>query len=185
MSIVSEIQRINTNIANSYTAVDNKNGTLPQVQNSANLASAIDSIQSSNIIGATAEGESLSLTNTKAMPYSDYVVEGKSEQETGILPEGYTQVEYITSDGNSYIDTNLQINGDFEIDLDFIKNQSSSDEQPIISIWTLQYNYWNLYLKTNDILEWYVSGHNIAKNIALIRSKSVMSSHLHIIFSHQ
>ena len=82
MSIASEIKRINTNIANSYTAVENKNGTLPQVQNSANLASAIDSIQSSNIIGATAEGESLSLTNTKAMPYKDYVVKGKSEQET-------------------------------------------------------------------------------------------------------
>lgn len=80
MSIASEITRINTNIANSYTAVDNKNGTLPQVQNSANLASAIDSIEV--IEQQTAEGESLSLTNTKAMPYSDYVVEGKSEQET-------------------------------------------------------------------------------------------------------
>ena len=80
MSIASEITRINTNIANSYTAVDNKNGTLPQVQNSANLASAIDSIEV--IESATAEGESLSLTNTKAMPYSDYVVKGKSEQAT-------------------------------------------------------------------------------------------------------
>ena len=80
MSIASEITRINTNIANSYTAVDNKNGTLPQVQNSANLASAIDSIEV--IESATAEGESINLANTKAMPYSDYVVEGKSEQET-------------------------------------------------------------------------------------------------------
>ena len=80
MSIASEITRINTNIANSYTAVDNKNGTLPQVQNSANLASAIDSIEV--IESATAEGESLSLANTKAMPYSDYVVKGKSEQAT-------------------------------------------------------------------------------------------------------
>lgn len=94
-------------------------------------------------------------------------VDGKSEQETRILPEGYTQVEYITSDGNSYIDTNLQINGDFEIDLDFIKNQSSSGEQPIISIWTSQYNYWNLYIKTNNVLEWYVAGHYIADNNAL------------------
>lgn len=44
MSIVSEISRINNNIADAYTSVSNKNGTLPQVQNSANLSSAIDSI---------------------------------------------------------------------------------------------------------------------------------------------
>ena len=44
MSIASEISRINTNIASAYTAVSNKGGTLPQTQNSANLATAIDSI---------------------------------------------------------------------------------------------------------------------------------------------
>ena len=44
MSISSEITRINTNISNAYTAVGNKGGTLPVTQNSANLATAIDSI---------------------------------------------------------------------------------------------------------------------------------------------
>ena len=44
MSIVSEITRINNNIANSYTAVSNKGGTLPATQNSSNLATAINSI---------------------------------------------------------------------------------------------------------------------------------------------
>ena len=102
MSIVSEIQRINTNIANSYTAVDNKNGTLPQVQNSANLASAIDSIQSSNIIGATAEGESLSLANTKAMPYSDYVVDGKSEQDGEPSPSNPGEIHSVADDVNLF-----------------------------------------------------------------------------------
>lgn len=46
MSIASEITRINTNIANSYTAINNKGGTLPATQNSNNLATAINSIPS-------------------------------------------------------------------------------------------------------------------------------------------
>lgn len=44
MSVASEITRINNNIASAYTAVSNKGGTLPQTQNSANLATAINSI---------------------------------------------------------------------------------------------------------------------------------------------
>ena len=44
MSIASEIQRIKTNIANAYTQANAKGATLPQVQNSANLASTIQSI---------------------------------------------------------------------------------------------------------------------------------------------
>lgn len=46
MTIASEITRINNNIASAYTAVNNKGGTLPATQNSANLATAIDSIPS-------------------------------------------------------------------------------------------------------------------------------------------
>ena len=46
MSISSEIQRIQTNIANAYTVAGNKGATIPQSQNSANLATAINSISS-------------------------------------------------------------------------------------------------------------------------------------------
>lgn len=46
MSIASEITRINTNIANAYTACDGKGVTMPQTQNSANLATTISSIPS-------------------------------------------------------------------------------------------------------------------------------------------
>ena len=49
-------------------------------KNTENLATAISNIET--IESATAEGESLNLTNTKAMPYKDYVVKGKSEQAT-------------------------------------------------------------------------------------------------------
>lgn len=44
MSIQAEINRINTNIANAYSAIDAKGGTIPIQANSANLASAIESI---------------------------------------------------------------------------------------------------------------------------------------------
>lgn len=44
MSIVSEINRINTNIANAYSKCDEKGATMPQVQDSSNLANTIDSI---------------------------------------------------------------------------------------------------------------------------------------------
>ena len=46
MSIVSEINRINTNIANAYSKCNEKGATMPQVQNSSNLANTIDSISS-------------------------------------------------------------------------------------------------------------------------------------------
>lgn len=44
MSISSEITRITGNIADAYTAVSGKGGTLPSAQNSANLPAAIESI---------------------------------------------------------------------------------------------------------------------------------------------
>lgn len=55
MSISQEIQRIKTNIANAYTQANEKGATLPEQQNSANLASTIESIQT----GGSAELEDL------------------------------------------------------------------------------------------------------------------------------
>ena len=46
MTIQTEITRIQTNIANAYTACDNKGATLPQTQNSANLGDCVSSILS-------------------------------------------------------------------------------------------------------------------------------------------
>lgn len=60
MSIASEITRINSNISGAYTACNNKGATIPQVQNSANLATTISSIQTgitpSGTINITANG---------------------------------------------------------------------------------------------------------------------------------
>lgn len=46
MTIASAITTKQQQVADSYTAVSNKGGTLPQVQNLTNLATAIDSIPS-------------------------------------------------------------------------------------------------------------------------------------------
>lgn len=53
MTIAEQITRIKTNIANAYTAITNKGGTLPTTQNSENLASAIESISSGSNINFT------------------------------------------------------------------------------------------------------------------------------------
>lgn len=49
MSIQSEIDRINGNISDAYSAVDEMGGTLPTIRNSANLAGAIGSIPSGGV----------------------------------------------------------------------------------------------------------------------------------------
>jgi hypothetical protein len=49
MSIVTEIERIKTNIANAYTICQEKGATLPTILNSANLADCISSITGGSI----------------------------------------------------------------------------------------------------------------------------------------
>ncbi len=60
MTIASEITRINTNIANAYTAAEAKGATIPSTQNSANLATCINSISG----GSSPTISSLSVTPT-------------------------------------------------------------------------------------------------------------------------
>lgn len=74
MSITSEINRINTNIANAYTSISNKGGTLPETQNSANLADAIDSI-------STGGGGSTGEKNVKFYDYDGSLVTSYTKDE--------------------------------------------------------------------------------------------------------
>ena len=48
MTIASEITKLNTNLTNSYTAISDKGGILPQAHNFDNLATAVSSITASN-----------------------------------------------------------------------------------------------------------------------------------------
>ena len=98
MSVADRLNKLTTDITNAYTSIENKGGTIPANKNTNNLSTAIDSIEV--IEQATAEGESLSLTNTKAMPYSDYVVEGKSEQEGEPSPSNPSEIHSVADDVN-------------------------------------------------------------------------------------
>ena len=55
MSIASEIQRIKNNIANAYSAILEKGGSLPTNKNSSNLANTINSITGSAKYGITVD----------------------------------------------------------------------------------------------------------------------------------
>lgn len=100
MAISDRLNKLTTDITNAYTSIENKGGTIPANKNTNNLSTAIDSIEV--IEQATAEGESLSLTNTKAMPYSDYVVEGKSEQDGEPSPSNPSEIHSVADDVNLF-----------------------------------------------------------------------------------
>jgi len=69
MTIASEIQRIKTNIASAYTACDSKGATMPATQNSANLATTINSISGGSGVGITRE---ISSSGVFQMPTQDF-----------------------------------------------------------------------------------------------------------------
>lgn len=89
MSIASEITRINTNIANSYTAISNKGGTLPATQNSNNLATAINSIPS----GGSATLITKTITENGTYDATDDNADGYSEVTVNVVPSS----EYIVT----------------------------------------------------------------------------------------
>ena len=69
MSITSEIQRINTNISNAYTACEDKGATIPTIQNSANLAECIYSITGGGGVGIPRE---ITSTGIYQMPVEQF-----------------------------------------------------------------------------------------------------------------
>lgn len=65
MTIASEIQRIQTNIANAYDAAEAKGATMPVTENSSNLATTIASISGGG------GGDIITATNTKGSIISE------------------------------------------------------------------------------------------------------------------
>lgn len=91
MSIQSEIERINGNVASAYSVLSAKGATMPSERNTANLASAIESIP----------------INAEAMSI-ETIWEICGYEPNGGLPDGYTLLEYIQSSGTQYIDTGFK-----------------------------------------------------------------------------
>lgn len=89
MSIASAILAKQQQIADSYTAVSNKGGTLPATQNLNNLPTAINSIPSGNIIGVPREISS----GVYQMPTSSFTFNLPSN----VTDVGYQGLQYVLS----------------------------------------------------------------------------------------
>ncbi len=82
MSIASELTNLQTNISNAYDAINTKGGTLPANKNTANLATAIDSISGGggkigdfNIISGKITPDADNYQLVGVMSYNDFLEE--------------------------------------------------------------------------------------------------------------
>lgn len=116
MSVADQINRIKTNIANTYTAAQAKGATIPQTQNSDNLATCIQSITTgggtqfglaiSDVLGTADSSGAVSRTTiTNALDFSgvtsftDYVLSGKF-MYSSFSPSQDVEFPNLTSIGN-------------------------------------------------------------------------------------
>lgn len=90
MSIASEISRINQNIAAAYTACQNKGATMPQTQNSANMAAAIASIST----GVPGQDLTWDQRQTDVKNYLNTVTYSPSDYSTSSI------ASYVTTTGH-------------------------------------------------------------------------------------
>ena len=101
MSIASAIQTKQQQVANAYTAISNKGGTLPATQDLANMPSAINSISTTNLttLNITQNG-----TYTPQSPYN-----GFSSVTANITSGLLESIMQNVVDGNNPVDvTTLQ-----------------------------------------------------------------------------
>ena len=89
MTIASEITKLNTNLENSYTACNNKGATIPASQNFDNLATCINSIDTSQGGSDTFEAQLLmeNIVNSGTLETEPTVVSDVVSALTTILGE--------------------------------------------------------------------------------------------------
>lgn len=142
MSIQSQIDRINTNIANAYDAVVTMGGTIPQTQNTANLPDAIATLAQTDYIQLEwIEGTGTQYIDTLITPTSTYkiqvVASNHSNDDTpffgaytswavnsllcyGVTINGnqrvYSEGQYS---GNNFINHNITSSTPYTITLDY------------------------------------------------------------------
>lgn len=131
MSVQTEIDRINENVANTYSVLEGAGADMPQTRNTANLSEAAASIK------AVLYSKAQSLTEaqkTQARENIGVVGTGKDgKRGTGLLP--------VTTAPSSYT---TQVNGltpAYRIALSTVKSQASVDE--VFTGDTVRYSYYH------------------------------------------
>ena len=131
MSISNEIQKLQTNLANSYEACSDKGATMPASQNFDNLADCIDSIPTGSSLKRTfVLEEEINHVNTNNITVSsplkiyNYTREGRVVDNNGIISD-FDTYKYI-------ILPYLNLGGDYEINFTFTPADFNAD-RPIIS----------------------------------------------------
>lgn len=120
-TVRQEVERIEQNVSDSYTAASLKSASMPVTQNIANLASTISSIQSQtdandllcnykvNLTKVTCSGGCLqNITPTPSSPQYVTCNNGSIRfNKKHSVPQGYTQLSYLYTTGGKYIETGL------------------------------------------------------------------------------
>lgn len=141
MSIASEIQRINNNIFNAYTACERQGAVMPEARNSAHLSETIDSIGSKEpkylnfidcdgaVLYSYTEAEAQGLTTLPPLP----VREGYIYQSWNWTPEDILSYRYpltvgavrVPADGMTHLTFRLLPEEDLTLSIPFAVNAGS------------------------------------------------------------
>ena len=153
-NIKTEQTEQNTNISTNATNIESLQ------EENVNLKSIVAQLPQ-----VTGQGTSITLENTIEAQFTIFDVEGNTRQSN--LPAEYTQLDYITSDGNAFIDAGIILGKNYKVDVDFVNNVVRNVEQPIVSIWTTSSNWWNLFINSSGVLDFYAKGHNYLGEVAI------------------
>lgn len=96
MTIASEITRIKNNIASAYTILSDKGATLPAAQNSANLATTVESVPLGIITATNSTGAAVSSGDKVWVNYKEFT--GQNQGATisyDFIASGFEQYKYI------------------------------------------------------------------------------------------
>lgn len=143
MTIASEIQRVQTNIANAYTSLEAKGATMPDTRNSANLASTIDSVPlaEGNTVQAFALGDAKNAVEGDKV-LLNYSADILTRDETVNGSSAYgANVQYFTPvRGGVFVKASSSTNNFYKKDIDkgwvIASTLSRSSEGPLFAIGT-------------------------------------------------
>ena len=107
-------------------------------------------------IGEPAEltGTTVSITDATDKPLNQSKLSKLSTQDTKILPNEYTQVEYIESTGTQYIDTGVKPTSNTKINIDFMWLGSGT------SLWLPLYGERDVSVGTSTYFALYIDANN-------------------------